>query len=66
MENQIDNDDKNKIIDINDIELFLIESGYISHNIWTKQNSEWFDCNNVNEILLSFEFNEKFQQLMLL
>ena len=59
MENKIDNDDKNKIIDINDIESFLIESGYISQGVWTKQNSEWFDYNKVNEILLSFEFNEK-------
>ena len=59
MENQIDNDEKDKIIDINNMELFLIESGYISQNIWTKQNSEWFDYNKVNEILLAFEFNEK-------
>ena len=59
MENIIDNDEKSKIIDINNIELFLIESGYISQSIWTKQNSEWFDYNKVNEILLAFEFNEK-------
>ena len=46
-------------LDINNLESFLVKSGYLKQGIWTKNNSEFFDCNKVNEILLSFEFNEK-------
>ena len=56
----MENNEKEKIeLDINNLELFLVKSGYISDKIWTKQNSDCFDWNKVNEILLSFEFNEK-------
>ena len=46
-------------LDINNLESFLVKSGYLNQGIWTKKNSEFFDCNKVNEFLLSFEFNEK-------
>ena len=58
MENKYSEKDK-IILDINNIELFLTKSGYLNQNVWTKINSEWFDWNKANEILLAFEFNEK-------
>ena len=60
MENKLENNENTKIIlDIKNFELFLINSGYLAPNIWTQNNSDWFDWNKVNEIMLSFEFNEK-------
>ena len=52
------NEEDKKALDINNIELFLIKSGYLSQKLWTKENSDWFDWNKANEILLGFEFNE--------
>ena len=60
MENYLDNYEKGKkIIDINNIESFLIESGYICNNIWNKNNSDFFVSNKMKEIISEFEFNEK-------
>ena len=60
MENKSNNNEEEKIIlDINNIESFLIKSNYITEKIWTKKNSEWFDWSKANEILIGFEFNEK-------
>ena len=59
MENKINsNEEDKKVLDINNIELFLIQSGYLTQKIWTKENSDFFDWNKANEILLGFEFNE--------
>ena len=58
MENNINSNDLINL-DINNLESFLVKSGYLNQKIWTKQNSDFFDYNKVNEILLSFEFNEK-------
>ena len=58
MENNINSNDLINL-DINNLESFLVKSGYLNQRIWTKQNSDFFDYNKVNEILLSFEFNEK-------
>ena len=59
MENQKKNYEEDiDFIDINNIELFLMKSGYLTKNIWTKENSNLFDWNKANEILLGFEFNE--------
>ena len=58
--NKNDYNETNKIIiDINNIESFLIKSGYISQNIWTKNNYDLFEYSKANEVLLGFEFNEK-------
>ena len=59
MENEINNSEDKIALDINNIELFLIKSGYLSQKIWTKNNSDWFDWSKYNELLLSFEYNEK-------
>ena len=48
-----------RILDINNIESFLAISGYVNQGTWTKQMSDFFDYSKVNDILLSFEFNEK-------
>ena len=59
MENKINsNEEDKKVLDINNIESFLIQSGYLTQKIWTKENSDFFDWNKANEILLGFEFNE--------
>ena len=59
MENKINsNEEDKKVLDINNIESFLIQSGYLTQKIWTKENSDFFDWNKSNEILLGFEFNE--------
>ena len=53
------NDIDKTILDINNIESFLIRSGYLYQKVWTKKNSDFFDWSKVNEFLLGFEFNEK-------
>jgi len=58
MENNIHSNDLINL-DINNFESFLIKSGYLNPKIWTKKNSDFFDPNKYNEILVSFEFNEK-------
>lgn len=60
MESKDINQEKDKVLlDINNIELFLINSGYLNQKVWKKNNSDFFEWNKVNEILISFEFNEK-------
>ena len=46
-------------LDLNNFGLFLYKSGYLSKKIWTQKNSEIFDWNKYNDILLSFEYNQK-------
>ena len=46
-------------LDINNFGLFLFKSGYLSKKIWNQKNSEIFDWNKYNDILLSFEYNQK-------
>ena len=58
MESNFNNNEK-IILDINSIDSFLIQSGYLDHGTWTKKMSDFFDYSKVNDILLSFEFNEK-------
>ena len=59
MKNYLDNYEKGKkFIDINNIGSFLLESGYIPNNIWTKKNSDFFVWNKMNEIISQFEFNQ--------
>ena len=59
MKNYLDNYEKGKkFIDINNIGSFLLESGYIPNNIWTKNNSDFFIWNKMDEIISQFEFNQ--------
>jgi len=58
MESNLNNNEK-IILDINNIESFLILSDYLYQGTWTKAMSDFFDYSKVNDILLSFEFNEK-------
>ena len=53
------NNNETIILDINNIESFLAHSGYLNQGTWTKQMSDFFDYSKINDILLSFEFNEK-------
>ena len=46
-------------LDLNNFGLFLYKSGYLPKKIWTQKNSEIFDWNKYNDILLSFEYNQK-------
>ena len=46
-------------LDINNFGLFLFKSGYLSKKLWNQKNSEIFDWNKYNDILLSFEYNQK-------
>ena len=46
-------------LDLNNFELFLTKSGYITKKLWTSKNSDIFDLSRYNDILLSFEYNQK-------
>ena len=46
-------------LDLTNFGLFLFKSGYLSKNIWSEKNSEIFNFNKYNDILLSFEYNQK-------
>ena len=46
-------------LDLNNFELFLLKSGYITKKIWTSNHSDIFDWSKYNDILLSFEYNHK-------
>ena len=46
-------------LDLNNFELFLLKSGYITKKIWTSNHSDIFDWSKYNDILLSFEYNQK-------
>ena len=46
-------------LDLNNFELFLKKSGYITKKLWTSKNSDIFDLSRYNDILLSFEYNQK-------
>ena len=46
-------------LDINNFSLFLLKSGYLSNRIWNSKNSDIFEWNKFNDILLSFEYNKK-------
>ena len=46
-------------LDLNNFGLFLYKSGYLPKKIWTQKNSEIFDWSKYNDILLSFEYNQK-------
>ena len=46
-------------LDINNFKLFLVKSGYLKQDNWIKKNSDILDSGEVNDILLSFEYNEK-------
>ena len=46
-------------LDLNNFELFLKKSGYITKKLWTSKNSDIFYLLRYNDILLSFEYNHK-------
>ena len=46
-------------LDLNNFGLFLLKSGYLPKKLWTSKNSDIFDSNKFNDILLSFEYNQK-------
>ena len=46
-------------LDINNFKLFLVKSGYLKQDNWNQKNSDILDSGEVNDILLSFEYNEK-------
>ena len=46
-------------LDLTNFGLFLFKSGYLPKKIWSSKHSEIFDWNKYNDILLSFEYNQK-------